>query len=146
MGGQGKRSNSSEFSKKLFQIGGNVGVDMTFARDYNEAAREEARLERERREMEHGDDVTEGDEQYFDDVEYSDVVDSWGPERASSKASSRQRNDENEPPHKTLDLSGVSSVVAWGEGKEPIRLNSSQSKMRPRSGRDEREQSRREGR
>ena len=124
---------------------------MCFAVKYNEAAREGARLERDRREK-GCDDVTEGDEQYFDDVleggDYSDGVDSWGASATTRTSSRGGRNDENEPPHKTLDLSGLGGAVAWGEGKDPelVRLNSSQSRSRPTSAKDEREKSRREGR
>lgn len=63
-------------------------MDMTFAKKFNEAAREEARLQRERQGYGSGDESTKGDDQYFDDVyegDYSESgvgVDSWGPGEA----------------------------------------------------------------
>ncbi|GMH59725.1 hypothetical protein TrLO_g6446 [Triparma laevis f. longispina] len=142
------RTSGSEFSKKLLQLGGKVGVDMTFAKNFNEAAREEARLQRERQGYGSGDESTKGDDQYFDDVyegDYSESgvgVDSWGPGEA-------QVNNENNPPNNNaLDLSNLHGAIAWGENikvdEEPVRLNSSQN-PRPRTAQDERNQSRKEG-
>ncbi|GMH50273.1 hypothetical protein TrRE_jg6536, partial [Triparma retinervis] len=58
----------AEFNKRLLLLGRKVGVDMTFASTFNERVREVERRRLEDVEAGIIDDITEGDEGYFDDI------------------------------------------------------------------------------
>jgi len=134
----------AEFNKRLMLLGKKVGVDMAFASTFNEKIREEQRKRREDIEAGIIDDVTEGDEGYFDDIDVGNGG-NWGE---SEKENQKEGGDRGVGT--TLNLSNLHNDIAWGGGikvdNEPVKLKSRErEKGRPKSAKEIRESSRKEG-
>jgi hypothetical protein len=134
-------SNSNgEFSHRLLAMGGRLGLNMDFAKKFNEKAQAEAKARAEAEEEEDSDD--DGDAMYFDDVS---GIDSWNQ-------GALEHGRENRPPPNgtALNLSNIhgSDGIAWGENikvdSTPVVLESSKN-IKDRTEKDEREASRAKG-